>query len=412
MSGALAVSARLAWRNLWRNHRRTLIMLAAISIGVWAMIFMSALMRGMTDQMVRNGLRTLPGEVQVHAPGYRDDPSVANSMAWPQGALLSALQQPPVQAWSARVRVPAMIASERESRGVTLLGVDPASERALGSAPHADEISEGRFLEGPGDDGIVLGAALARKLDTGLGKRVVIMSQDPQNNVADRGMRVVGLFRARLEGTEELYAYTGRQPLQALLNIGDEISEVAASAGDYRHTARWAPALVSAAGPQLEVKTWRELDPYLGTMLRVQDGFSLIFMVVIFAVLSFGLVNTLAMAVFERVREIGLMQALGMRPGAILRLLLLESLYLLLLSLVAGNLAAWLTIKPLERGIDLSIVAEGMAMMGLGTTLYPALAWSDMLFSTAVVVLLGVLASLLPAWRAARLDPVQAINQV
>jgi ABC-type lipoprotein release transport system permease subunit len=127
--------------------------------------------------------------------------------------------------------------------------------------------------------------------------------------------------------------------------------------------------------------------------------------------LSFGLVNTLVMAVFERVREIGLMQALGMRPALILLQILLESLYLLCLGLLLGNLLALVTITPLESGIDVSGVAQGMEMMGMGSTLYPVLAIRDMAMSTAVVVILGLLASLGPAWRAARLDPVAALNK-
>ena len=126
--------------------------------------------------------------------------------------------------------------------------------------------------------------------------------------------------------------------------------------------------------------------------------------------LSFGLVNTLAMAVFERVREIGLMQALGMPPVMILGQLLLESLYLLVLGLLLGNLLALVSIKSLEDGIDISGVAQGMEMMGMGTTLYPVLALQDMAMSTAVVIVLGLLASLLPAWRAAQLDPIRALN--
>jgi ABC-type lipoprotein release transport system permease subunit len=144
-------------------------------------------------------------------------------------------------------------------------------------------------------------------------------------------------------------------------------------------------------------------------MLKVQDGFALIFIVVIFLALSFGLVNTLVMALFERVREIGLMQALGMRPGLILLQVLIESLMLLTLGLVAGNLAAWLSIKPLESGIDISAVAEGMEMMAMGATLYPALDYRDMVMSSVVVIGLGLLASLLPAWRAAQLDPIRAL---
>jgi ABC-type lipoprotein release transport system permease subunit len=410
MVGPLGVIATLAWRNLWRNHRRTVIMLLAIAIGVWAMIFMSALMRGMTDEMVANGLRNLPGEVQVHQASYRADPSVVNSMPLPSGELARELEQPPVLAWSARVRVPAVVASERDSRGVTLLGIDPLAEQALGSLP--ENIIAGRFLHDEDDRGLVLGAKLAQRLETGLGKRVVVMSQDPDNNVADRGMRIVGIYRARLQGTEDQFVYVGRAALQEMLGIGPLVSEVAVTAHDYRSVANWYPRLAAAAGEDLEVMPWTELDTFLATYLSVQDGFALIFMVVVFLVLSFGLVNTLAMAVFERVREIGLMQALGMPPMMILGQLLLESLYLLVLGLLLGNLLALASIKSLEDGIDISRVAQGMEMMGMGTILYPVLALQDMVMSTAVVIVLGLLASLLPAWRAARLDPIRALNTI
>ena len=126
---------KLAWRNLWRNYRRTLIMVAAVSVGVWAMIFMTAMMRGMTDQVIANSLNLLPGEVQIHHVDYRRDPSVANRLPMPAGSLLTALSAPPIEAWVARVRVPAVVASERGSRGVVLLGIDPAAEAALGSLP-------------------------------------------------------------------------------------------------------------------------------------------------------------------------------------------------------------------------------------------------------------------------------------
>ena len=408
MSLPLTALSTLAWRNLWRNHRRTLIMLAAIAIGVWAMIFMAALMRGMTDQMVRNGLQTLPGEVQLHQRDYRRDPSVVNSMSPPSGELLAVLQSAPVTAWAGRVRVPAVISSERASRSVTLLGVDPPAEQALGSLPR--DLLQGRGLEGEDDRGLVIGASLARRLETGLGKRVVVMSQDPDNDVVERGARIVGIYRGRLQGDEDRFVYAGRAVIQELLGIGQQISEIAATGDDYRRVGDWYPA-VAAAGSALEALTWTELDPFLGSMLAVQDGFTLVFMVVVFLALSFGLVNTLVMAVFERVREIGLMQALGMRPGLILGQIMLESLFLLCLGLVLGNLLAVLSIAPLADGIDISSVAQGMEMMGMSATLYPVLHIQDMLMSTAVVITLGLLASLAPAWRASRLDPVTALTR-
>ncbi|RLQ21012.1 FtsX-like permease family protein [Seongchinamella sediminis] len=404
---AVGVLFTLAWRNLWRNYRRTTIMLVAIVVGVWAMILFSALISGMVDEMVRGGLRTLPGEVQVHHLNYRDDPSVNNSIEAPAGALLGRLEQPPVTGWASRVRVPAMISSERDSRAIQLLGVDPAAEISLGFDPA--DIVQGRFLRGPDDTGLVIGRKLAEQLKTGLGKRVVIMSQDPDNNVADRGIRVVGIYRARLQATEELNVYVGRETVQALLQLGTRVSEIAITGDNFRAVDRWWRDIAEAAGPQLETLPWMELDGYLESMMDLQTSYNLIIMVVIFLALSFGLVNTLVMAVFERVREIGLMMALGMRPAWIMYQVLLESLILLALGLVLGNLLALATILPLEEGIDISGVAAGLEMAGMGTTLYPVLELEHMLMSTAVVMVLGLLASLIPAWRASRYNPIQAL---
>jgi ABC-type lipoprotein release transport system permease subunit len=411
MTGAnglpLGVMTRMAWRNLWRNHRRTLIMLLAIAVAVWAMIFMTALMRGMVDQMIEDGIDSLPGFVQIHHPAYRDDPSVENSLPQPGLALLEALQSSEVTGWTTRVRVPAMISSERDSRGVTLLGVDPAGEVALGFDP--ESIVEGRFLQSPEDNGLVIGRKLLDRLETDLGKRVVVMSQDPENNIADRGFRIVGVYKAKLAAMEEIYVYAGRSTVQSLLNIKDQVSEVAITGQDYRNVDHLYQLVKNAAGENVRVQPWTELDTYLGLMLGVMDGFVLVWVIVIFMALSFGLVNTLMMAVFERVREFGLMQALGMKPSGIRFQVLMESLMLLVLGLLAGNLLAVGSILPIQGGIDLSMVAEGMEMMGVSSVLYPALKLKDIVMANVVVIILGIITSLLPAWRASQYSPVEAI---
>jgi ABC-type antimicrobial peptide transport system permease subunit len=142
------------------------------------------------------------------------------------------------------------------------------------------------------------------------------------------------------------------------------------------------------------------------------DGFVLVWVVVIFLALSFGLVNTIMMSVFERVREIGLMMALGMKPNAILYQILLESLMLLVLGLLAGNILAIATIIPIQDGIDISAVSEGVEMMGASSVLYPALKLKDMVLANSVVILLGIITSLLPAWRASQYRPVEAIAKI
>ena len=404
---SLAAMSQLSWRYLWRNHRRTLIMLMAIAVGAWAMIFMTALMRGMVDQMIEDGIDTLPGFVQIHHPAYRDDPSIENSLAPPGPALLAALQAPPVAAWARRIKVPAMISSERNSRGVMLLGVEPDNEIAVGFDPAS--LARGRFLEGNDDQGLVVGRKMLDRLETDLGKRVVVMSQDPENNLVDRGFRIMGVFEGKLSAQEENFVYAALGTTQQLLGLGDQVSEIAVIGGDYRDVGALHDRVLQAAGAGVEVLSWTELDTYLGLMMDVMDGFVLVWVTIIFMALSFGLANTLMMAVFERVREIGLMQALGMKPASILYQVLLESLMLLVLGLLLGNLLAVISILPIRDGIDLSVVAEGIEMMGASSTLYPALKLKDLILANSVVIVLGILTSLLPAWRASRYRPVEAI---
>ena len=410
MINSIKIVTILAHRNLWRNHRRTIIMVAAVSIGVWAMIFMTALMRGMVNDMVRDGIRSLPGQIQVHNPDFRDDPSVNNLLAPTDAEIYGAFSTTEIESWASRVKVPAVISSERESRGVTLFGVDPGQEKSINAI--GNDIVEGRGLESIDDSGVVIGRKLAEKLETKVGKRIVLMSQDPQNEIADRGYRVVGLFKAQLSSYEETLVFAGKSTVQKMLRIHDHVSEVAVTGDDYRNVDTLYKEVEALFGENAEVLPWQELDSYLRSMLKVMDGFVLVWMIVIFLALSFGLVNTLVMAVFERVREIGLMLALGMRPSSILGQIIVESIMLLVLGLVIGNTLAFASIAPLRDGIDISMVAEGMEMFGAASILYPELELKDVVTANIVVLTLGFLASLSPAWRASRYDPIEAITKV
>ena len=406
----LHVLGLLARRNLWRNHRRTIIMLAAISVGTWSMIFMIALMRGMVEDMLNEGIAVLPGHVQVHHPDYQDDPSISNLVPIPDAEIAARFDAAGIEKWASRVKVPAVVTSEYESRGVTMLGIDPARERGLTFID--EDRLEGRFLESADDNGIVIGRKLASTLETELGKRIVLMTQDPDNEIADRGFRIVGLFDAKMEAFEEGFVFIGKGTAQKLLGTPDRVTEVFALGGDYRDVEPLFDKVSEVVDGSVDVQRWYEIDTYLGTMLTVMDGFVFVWIIVIFFALSFGLVNTLVMAVFERVREIGLMLALGMKPRSILGQIVIESLMLLAIGLVIGNVIAWASIQPLKGGIDISVVGEGMEFFGASSTLYPKLLASDVLLTNVVVLVLGFLASLSPAWRASRYEPVEAITKV
>lgn len=398
----------LAWRNVWRNQRRTFVILVAIAFGIWSMVTLAAIMRGMIEQQVRNAINNLTGHVQVHAVGYRDDPVVDNSMPSPGPPTVEVLGGEYVRAWATRVRVPAVVASERESAGVTLVGIDPEAEQGLSFI--AEAVTEGRYLESPGDYGVLLGRKLVERLETSLGKRVVLMSQDVDNEIADRGFRVVGIFDANMEATETGYVFTGRSVAQEMLRIGENISELALVARDRQDLGAVLQLLVRVA-PGLDIQPWTKLEPLLVLTVKMYEGTMLIWFVVVFLAMSFGLVNTLLMAVFERTREIGLFQALGMRPGFLLSQVLLESLTVLLIGLIIGNMLAWATIASLADGLNLSAFAEGLEWAGISSVIYPLISASDVVSANLLVIVLGIIASLYPAWRAARRVPVETITR-
>lgn len=400
---------RLAWRSLWREYRRSLVLLSAITLGVWAMIAMAAFFRGWLEQQLTDSIDNLTGHVQIHAPGFRDDPVLAHSMAAPGKALRAVLDGADVSVWGSRVRVPAVVVSERESAGVSLIGIQPDKEQTLSFIARA--VKDGRYLENAADDGLLLGKKLAERLETGLGKRVVVMTQGQGNEIADRGFRVVGIFDATVEEMETAYLFTGLQAAQRMLGLGEQISEIAMKSPRHDHLEPLVAALRQTA-PDDEVLPWLELEPLLKVFVGVIDAFLVIWYVIVFLLMSFGLINTLLMAVFERTREIGLLLALGMQPRWILGQVLLESVMLLLLGLVLGNALVALNMWWLSDGIDMSAFSEGLAMLGISPILYPALQTHDVVIANVVVLLLGIAASLYPAWHAARTVPVDAINQM
>jgi ABC-type lipoprotein release transport system permease subunit len=399
----------LAWRNLWRHARRTLMILFAFALGVWSMIVLAAISRGSMEQQLDRSILHLTGHVQLHAPGFRDDPVIQNRMPAPGAALAGVLRGEGVSAAASRVRVPAVIASERESAGVTLVGIEPERERGLSFIPGA--ITEGRYLESPEDPGLLLGRRLAERLETALGRRVVLMSQDVNNQVGDRGFRVVGIFDTRPQAIEESFVFVGRAAAQRMLQLGESVTEIAVMTPN-RDRLEPVVARLRAAAPGLEVEPWTAIEPLLVLTQKITDVILVIWYVIVFAAMSFGLINTLLMAVFERTREFGLFQALGMRPAHILGQVLVESLILLAFALWLGNLLAWATVAALAGGIDLTPVAEGMELIGIAPVIYPAWSAGDLLAANLLVFVLGLAASLYPAWRAACHVPVEALTRV
>ena len=402
----------LAWRNIWRNPRRTTVILLAVVIGVASMILLSALTRGVINGMIDNGIATLTGHLQIHRAGFRNDPVIDYRIDAP-GLLLSQVERtlPKGVLWSTRLRLNAVINNARHADGVTMVGIVPQHEKEISFIGSA--VTQGRFLNAEDPYAIVVGQALIEKFETRIGHKLVLMSQDASGDIASRAFRIVGVFKAEMQATEKQFVFVTQSAAQQMLKLGDSINEIALQVPPEIPEADLAQNLRNTLAEEtLEINTWQELLPLLMTYLKLYDSFIAIWYLVVFVAMGFGIVNTTLMAVFERMREFGLLKALGMKPGGILRSVLVESFLLLMLGLVLGNSSGVAgTLLLAQKGIDLSALAEGAEFAGLTRLIVPTLHLPDILLANVIVLILGLLVCLYPAGKAARFTPVEALRQ-
>ena len=399
---------RLAWRNLWRNKERSALMITAVAIAVCAMLFMVAMTRGFMQGILDSGINNLPGHIQAHAKRYLDDPSIDHRFRLTSAALEHGLTDANIERWSQRIKVPAVVQSEYASLGVTLLGIEPNREPQDPRLGY--KIIAGKNISND-SKGILIGAKLAEKLETELGKRIVLMTQNGEGSLAEKGYRIVGIYQTTFAAREESEVYLALEQSQTLLGTIEQITELAIFVPDHKNLEGVQTALQTALGSHIEVLRWDQIDEYLGASMKTMSGFVFIIVAVVFLTLSFALVNTLIMAIFERTPEIGLLLALGLKPKSVVTVLTLESMVMIGLGLILGNVFAEFILLGFDDGIDLSSVAEGLAMAGASPYLSANLSLSDWLTTNVLVLLLGALTSWWPARRAAQLDPIEALQR-
>jgi ABC-type lipoprotein release transport system permease subunit len=405
------MDVRLAWRNLWRNPRRTGVILTAVCIGVWSMIFLGSLMRGIMQGMIDNGISTLTGHLLIQHRDYPQDPSVANSLAENRAlnqALTSAL--PAGSRIARRIKVSAVVSNARHTTGVRLVGIDPEDEaRAsfIGSCP-----IQGSYLAAEDEWSILIGRALAEQFETGPGRKLILMAQDREGDIASRAYRIKGLFEAEMRSTEKKVVFVTRSSAASMLGMEGLISEVSVTLPKSGLADEAKEAVASRLpGATHIVQTWKEALPLLEIYIQLYDGFILVWFIIVFIAMGFGIVNTTLMAVFERMREFGLLKSLGMRPRRIMRMILTEALFILGIGMLGGTgLGISTALAVAQKGIDISALAQGAEFANLSRVIIPSLRLEDICWANAVVLVLGLTVSLYPAVKAARFSPVKALT--
>lgn len=403
---------RMAWRNIWRNRRRTILLVCAMSAGLVGVLFMVGLMNGWLQEMVNSSVRTYEGHVKILGRGYHDNPIIEHSMdPWP--ALQAALDEDPrVRAWARRVVVPALLSTPTHSTVVNIIAVDPAKEALVSTA--RDAVSEGAFLSAARPNQVLVGRRLAEKAGLDVGKKLVLMSQQWGGDLGSAAFRVSGLFESGMGGFDESHVYILLADAQRMLNLGDRLTELVVMCKDIEQSETLAADLAQLKGDApVEVLSWKERMPLVVQYIELSDRFVLPYYAVFYIAMAFGIVNTMSMAIGERTYELGVMMALGMKRHRIVLLLLLEAVMVAIVAGLAGLALGGLLLGWLgTKGMDLSAFAEGMDYVGVGRVIYPELGPVAAACAVTAMFATAIVFSLIPAVRAARLVPVRALRRM
>lgn len=406
----------LAWRNIWRNPSRSMVVILAIAVGIWADLFVTGFALGMVQNFVESNIARVVGHLQIHHPEYQRDREVRFHLEAPDAILDSLAASPEVRAFSPRTLVTGMISAPKGSRGVVIKGVNPEKEAPVTAL--ADYLDAGTYFEPDRKNQILLGKALADKLQVKLRSKIVLTFQDMEGNITTGAFRVSGIFASGNTPYEEANVFVQQDELSTLLVAGTpevhtppihEIAIICTAA----EAAFPLQKTLQQDFPTLQTENYREIAPDLQLYESTMGYISLVYLSIILLALIFGITNTMLMAVLERIRELGMLMAIGLSKGNVFLMIVLETLFLSLVGAPIGLLLGAWTIRYFGiHGIDLSKFAQSLHEYGLGTKIYFA-ANAQIYWQTPLLLMLtALLAAIYPALKAIRLKPSDAIRKL
>ncbi len=401
---------RIAWRNLWRNPRRTLITLSAMVVSTAILILTYGLMTGMFEQLESSITDLSVGEVQVHHPDYLAERNLYDTVNQPE-----LITQAAVKAgvpYSRRAFGYGLLSSGVKSAGVQFWGIDPANESRVSDLD--DNLFQGSYLPETAAGKVVLGRKLARTLNAEVGSELVVVTQAADGSLGNVLLTVSGILKSASESLDRSLALIHMADYAELFVFYDSCHEIALNSRGSLPPAELAALIQPAAGTN-QIKTWRQLMPAASDMLNTYKGSLIIFQLIFFLAAGLGVLNTMLMATFERIPEFGLIKAIGATPWGIMRDIMAEALVLgLFSSVIGGFLGLGLSLYLQFNPIDLSAFAEGFNFSGMAFSSQwsTAITLGGIFWPVITMWLVSLVAAIYPASRAARLDPVKALNHV
>jgi ABC-type lipoprotein release transport system permease subunit len=400
---------KVAWRNTWRSKKRSLIIIASVTIGLFAGIFLMGFYNGMIEQRVNTAINSEVSHIQLHHPEFRKDYDITYFLPAGRSMLQKIQANPNVKSAAGRIIIKGMIASASGSSGITINGVMPKEEQDVTGL--AGKIKEGNYFSSKKSNELIIGEKQLKKLKLKLHNKAILTFQDKDGNIASGAFRVVGIFKTVNLPYDESNVFVKIEDVDSLSGIYQQLNEIALLLHNTEQLAV-TQSFLKKQFPTTEIKNWMEISPEVGLTVTVADQMVYIFMCIILLALAFGIVNTMMMAVLERTREIGMLIALGMNQLKIFSMILMETIFLVFAGCPGGIALALTCIAITQKtGISFKKFSEVYSSFGYSDVVYPSLTTRQFAMIMLLVVITAILSALFPAWKALRLKPAESIRK-
>lgn len=402
---------KIAWKNVWRNKLRSSLVIISVILGLWAGTFLMAYIFGLMEQRIEDAIGYEISHLQFHHPEFLEDNDPQFLIRNSEQLIKDLTKNDSVIAVSGRVLAYGMVAAASVSAGGKFIGINPRNEQTVSQLSNL--IVEGEYLNERDKNKVIIGRKLADKLKVKIRSKIVFTFQDCQRNIVAGAFRVQGIFKSHNSGIEERNLYVNSDDLQKLMQTNNQVHEVAV----LLYESDLVPSFIDSKTnnyQNLEIKAWSEIAPELALLVNSIDQYMVIFLIIILLALSFGIVNTMLMAVLERSREIGVLMAIGMNKFRLFSMIFFETLFLVGIAIPFGLILAYASINYFgSSGIDLSgLYGDSYASMGFPTMIHPHLYMEYYVQIVMLVSITALLAAIYPAYAALKLDPVKAIRKL
>ena len=404
----LPLTLRIAARNLWRNARRSFFTMAAIGFGLLCLLVFQGLKTGLHREMVTSTVRLDAGSLQVHARGYRSNLTVLRPLLSPH-RVETALQDAGCRAFAPRLKASGLLMAGRQSSSILLSGVDPAREPEVTFI--ASRLTSGVYPSPAA--GVLIGQTLAGALKVGVGDELSVMAQNAFGRPVVRRFPVTGIYHTQLDSFDRTHVYLSLADLQDFLDAEGMVTEIVARFPLGQSAEKAAGLRQVLAGGDYAVSTWRQIAPDVVQLIELNDATMTLLIVIVFAIVALGIINTMSMVVYERFRELGIQAAIGTPPERLVAMIVLESGCLGAAAAMVGTLlgvaaCSWLA----AHGVDLTAFTSHNQYFATSHVLKAHLLVRDLVAANLITVGTSLVGGLYPAWKASRLEPVRAVRHV